>query len=341
MTGLGTILNTTCILFGGLAGLFIFRSISINTQKSLKSLLALVSLIIGFMMIWDGVAGSFPLHIHWSELKTSGKGFRNGDILEPVGGKAARSARLQVTSISTEGFIKGLKINVPGDYSEEPNQPVKLNYPNNIIGAGRNASVNLAFTEETRGWAQCIYLFFLIILSLGIGNWIGSKIGIQKRLNKLGLNAQKKFNKAAQKNEEKHPPNEGFITCTLLFCIGPMSLLGPIQDGLNGDIQILVIKSVMDGISTMTFATTFGWSVILSAIPVLVYQGSLTILASTVKQWLDDLPEAALLLDSITASGGFIILCIPFLLLNIRSIQIANYLPALLIAPCIVWLLFS
>ena len=75
MTGLGTILNTTCILFGGLAGLFIFRSISINIQKSLKSLLALVSLIIGFMMIWDGVSGSFPLHIHWSELKTSGKGF--------------------------------------------------------------------------------------------------------------------------------------------------------------------------------------------------------------------------------------------------------------------------
>ncbi len=337
MTGLGTILNTACIITGGLAGLFIFRNISVNTQQSLKSLLALISFIIGFMMIWDGVSGSFPLHIQWSELKNGGKGFRNGDILEPVGGKAARSARLQVTSISTEGVITGLKIDDRGDYSEEPRSPVKLTYPNNGIGKGRDASVNLAFTEESRGWLNRTYLFFLIMLSLGIGKWVGSKIGIQNRLNTLGLNARKKFNKAAEKNEEKHPPSEGFITCTLLFCVGPMSLLGPIQDGLNGDIQILVIKSIMDGISTMTFATTFGWSVLFSALPVLIYQGSLTLLASTVKNWLDSLPEAALLLDSITASGGFIVLCIPFLLLNIRRIQLADYLPALLIAPCIVW----
>ena len=337
MTGLGTILNTACIITGGLAGLFIFRNISVNIQQSLKSLLALVSLVIGFMMIWDGISGSFPLHIQWSELKTGGKGFRNGDILEPVGGKAARSARLQVTSISEEGVITAIKIRESGDYSEEPRPPVKLTYPNNKIGTGRDASVDLAFTEESRGWLKRTYLFFLIMLSLGIGKWVGSKIGIQKRLNTLGLNARKKFNKAAEKNEEKHPPSEGFITCTLLFCVGPMSLLGPIQDGLNGDIQILVIKSIMDGISTMTFATTFGWSVLFSALPVLIYQGSLTLLASTVKQWLDGLPEAALLLDSITASGGFIVLCIPFLLLNIRRIQLADYLPALLIAPSIVW----
>ena len=337
MIGIGTILNTACIITGGLAGLFIFRNISVNTQQSLKSFLALVSLFIGFMMIWDGVSGSFPLHIQWSELKSGGKGFQNGDILEPVGGKAARSARLQVTSISAEGVITGLKINERGDYSEEPKTPVKLTYPNKRIGKGSDALINLAFTEESRGWLQCTYFFLLIMLSLGIGKWVGSIIGIQKQLNTIGLNARKKFNKAAEKNEEKNSPNEGFITCTLLFCVGPMSLLGPIQDGLNGDIQILVIKSIMDGISTMTFATTFGWSVLLSALPVLIYQGSLTLLASTVKQWLDGLPEAALLLDSVTAAGGFIVLCIPLLLLNIRRIQLADYLPALLIAPCIVW----
>ena len=96
----------------------------------------------------------------------------------------------------------------------------------------------------------------------------------------------------------------------------------------------------MDGISSMTFATTFGWSVLLSAIPVLIYQGSLTLLASSVKQWLDNIPEAALLLDSITASGGFIVLCIPFLLLNLRRIQLADYLPALIIAPLLVWIIY-
>ena len=68
MTGLGTILNTTCILAGGLVGLFIFRSISVKTQQSLKSLLALVSLVIGFMMIWDGITGSFPLTVSYTHL---------------------------------------------------------------------------------------------------------------------------------------------------------------------------------------------------------------------------------------------------------------------------------
>ena len=116
-----------------------------------------------------------------------------------------------------------------------------------------------------------------------------------------------------------------------------MSLLGSIQDGLTGDIRTLAIKSVMDGISTMTFATTFGWSVLLSALPVLVYQGTLTLLAAVVKQSLDTLPETGLLIDAMTATGGFIVLCIPLLLLEIRRIQLADYLPALVIAPAAVW----
>ena len=337
MTGLGTILNTTCILAGGLAGLFIFRSISVKTQQSLKSLLALVSLVIGFMMIWDGITGSFPLKLHWSEPATGGTGFQPGDILEPAGGKAARSARLQVATVSPEGAIMSMDVIEPGDYSNEPQPLVALVYPNESIGTGQGATVKLAFTETSRGWLLRGFLFFLMLLSLGIGKWLGAKIGIQRRLNTLGASARKKFTKAAEDKDEKHPPSEGFITCSLLFCVGPMSLLGPIQDGLTGDIQILAIKSVMDGVSTMTFATTFGWSVLFAALPVLIYQGSLTLLASGVKQWLDALPEAALLLDSVTATGGFIVLCIPLLLLEIRRIQLADYLPALVIAPAAAW----
>ena len=94
-------------------------------------------------------------------------------------------------------------------------------------------------------------------------------------------------------------------------------------------------RSVVDGISR--YFATFGWSVLFAAGPVLLYQGTLTLLASALKQWLDALPEAALLLDSVTATGGFIVLCIPLLLLEIRRIQLADYLPALIIAPAAVW----
>jgi len=320
-----------------LAGLFIFRSISAKTQQSLRSLLALVSLVIGLMMISNGINGSFPLKLQWSKPATSGNGYRVGDILEPVGGKAARTARLKVASVSATGAIEALEIPVRGDYSAKPLPPVALAYPNEVSGPGLGATAQLAFNETSRGWLFRGYLFVLMVLSLVGGKWVGTKIGIQRRLNTIGASARKKFTKAAKATDEKYPPSEGFITCTLLFCVGPMSLLGPIQDGLTGDIQILAIKSVMDGISTMTFTTTFGFSVLFAAGPVLIYQGALTLLASAVKQWLDALPEAALLLDSITATGGFIVLFIPLLLLEVRRIQLANYLPALIIAPAAIW----
>ncbi len=252
MTGLGTILNVACILLGGVAGIFIFRKISIKIQQTLKFAIALVSLLIGFKMIWDGLAGSYP-------------------------------------------------------------------------------------GQPSRDWMMRGTLFLLMMLSLGSGKWLGSKLGIQKRLNIMGAWARKKFTSATLNADDKHSPSEGFVTCTLLFCVGPMSLIGSIQDGLTGDIRTLAIKSVMDGISTMTFATTFGWGVLLSALPVLVYQGTLTLLAAVVKQSLEVLPETGLLIDSMTATGGFIVLCIPLLLLEIRRIQLADYLPALVIAPAAVW----
>ena len=166
MTGLGTILNTACILIGGLVGLFIFRSISAATQRSLRSLLALVSLVIGFMMIWDGLNGSFPLKLNRSEPTSGGAGFQVGDVLEPVGGKAARSARLKVATIKAKGAIATLEIIEPGDYSDKPQPPIALAYPNDSTGPGRDATVKLAFNETSRGWLFRGYLLVLMVLSL-------------------------------------------------------------------------------------------------------------------------------------------------------------------------------
>ena len=157
------------------------------------------------------------MKLNRSEPTSGGAGFQVGDVLEPVGGKAARSARLKVATITAKGAITALEIIEPGDYSNEPQPPIALAYPNDSTGSGRDATVNLAFNETSRGWLFRGYLFVLMLLSLGIGKWVGTKIGIQRRLNAIGASARYKFTKATEQSDEKHPPSEGFITCTRCF----------------------------------------------------------------------------------------------------------------------------
>jgi uncharacterized membrane protein YqgA involved in biofilm formation len=120
----------------------------------------------------------------------------------------------------------------------------------------------------------------------------------------------------------------GFVTASLVFCVGPMTILGSIQDGLTGDYTLLAIKSVLDGFAGLAFAASMGMGVTFSALTVLLYQGALTLAAS---------PFQSILSDSMTtemsATGGVIILGIGFLLLDIKRIRVGNFLPALFIAP--------
>ena len=126
---------------------------------------------------------------------------------------------------------------------------------------------------------------------------------------------------------------EGFITASVLFCIGSMAILGSFDEGLRGDHTILFTKSILDGFASVAFAAAMGLGVLFSALPVFLYQAGLTELATVLQPWLTDAMMAEL-----TATGGVLILGIGVSILELRRIPLTNFLPALLYAPLLAWL---
>jgi len=127
---------------------------------------------------------------------------------------------------------------------------------------------------------------------------------------------------------------EGFITASLVFCIGPVTVLGAIQDGLTGDYQLLAVKSLLDGFSALAFASSMGIGVVFSILTLLIYQGGLTLLAGLAQNLMTDA-----MIAEMSATGGVLILALGLILLDLKPIRVANLLPALVIAPAIVALL--
>ncbi|MGM0397131.1 MAG: DUF554 domain-containing protein [Bacillota bacterium] len=160
----------------------------------------------------------------------------------------------------------------------------------------------------------------VVLGSIVVGSIIGEKLDLDKRLDNLGTNMEKRFGKG-DSNFSK-----GFIMASLVYCIGAMSILGALESGLTGNHETLYAKSVLDGVSAVIFASTFGIGVAFSAIAVFVYQGAITLLASFVKDLLT--PEVIAEMSSI---GGILIMAIGINILGIKKIKIANMLPAIFI----------
>jgi len=171
----------------------------------------------------------------------------------------------------------------------------------------------------------------LVVLgALLIGGVLGSLIGIDDRLTHFGTWLQLKTSKAG-KGGDKDKFIEGFVNASLLFTIGPMAVLGALQDGLGQGIDVLALKSTLDGFTSVAFAATFGWGVAFSALPVGIWQGLLYVAALTLGASLSQAVIAA-----ITATGGILLLGTGLRVLQIRMVNVADLLPALLIAPLLV-----
>jgi uncharacterized protein len=167
----------------------------------------------------------------------------------------------------------------------------------------------------------------LVVLgSLLTGGIVGELVRLDEGLNRLGDMLQ------AQLTTEKDSAfSKGFVTASLLFCVGPMTILGSIQDGLSGDYTLLATKSILDGFASLALAASMGWGVLFAALTVLVYQGGLTLGAGLMKTLLTE-PMVA----EMTATGGTLILAIGLNLLDLTTIRVANFLPALVVAPLVV-----
>ena len=180
----------------------------------------------------------------------------------------------------------------------------------------------------------------LIVLGgLLLGGLLGEALKIETRLSVLGKQLESCFGRAQEEGDKRNQPKfvRGFLTASLVFCVGPMAIMGALQDGLEGDYQLLAIKSVLDGFASFAFASTLGIGVIFSAPLIFLYQGGISLLANQIKIFL-----SPAMITELTATGGIILVGLAISnLLEIKSIRVANFLPGLVISPTIVALLVA
>jgi len=181
----------------------------------------------------------------------------------------------------------------------------------------------------------------IVLVSLLLGGIVGEWLRIEARLDQLGRWLERKTARgdgllaADRPHGAAHSVtsrfSRAFLTASLVFCVGPMTILGSIQDGLSGDYTLLAIKATLDGFAALAFASTMGPGVIFSALTVLVYQGALTLGAG----WASAALTAPMIAE-MTATGGVLMLALGLGLLEIKQIRAGNLLPSIVIAPIIV-----
>lgn len=169
--------------------------------------------------------------------------------------------------------------------------------------------------------------FLIVIGSLALGGVIGEWLDLEGKLNHLGNFLEKKVGVGKNGNVAK-----AFVTGTLVFVVGAMSIVGALDSGLRGDHRVLFTKAMLDGFFSIIFSTTLGIGVIFSAIPVFLYQGTIAVCATQIEKFVPQ-PLMDHMINELTATGGILILAIGLNLLNVTKIRTANLLPG--IAVCI------
>lgn len=163
----------------------------------------------------------------------------------------------------------------------------------------------------------------IAIISMAVGTAVGSAVDLDRGLNNFASSLENRF---ARKNSSSGSLSEGFVTTTMLVCVGAMAVVGSVQSGLNGDHSTLLSKSVIDGISCIVLSSTLGAGVLLASFPLFVYQGTITLLSS----YLAPVLTTGTLLGEITCVGSLMIIAIGLNMMKITNIKVMNMLPALI-----------
>ncbi|MBC8016192.1 MAG: DUF554 domain-containing protein [Sporomusaceae bacterium] len=220
------------------------------------------------------------------------------------------------TLVNAAGIVCGsivgllLKKNVPEKYQQTVMHGLALSV--GLIG------LQMAFKTQN---------ILIVILSVVIGGLIGEFIDIDRCLNRVGEWLTKRM------GSKYGSVGEGFIMGSLVFCVGAMAIVGSIQDGLTGDASTLYAKAMLDTVGSVVFASGMGIGVALSGVSVLLYQGMLTLLASSLSSFISED-----MIREMSAVGGLLIIGISLLILQIKTIKVANLLPAVPVAAIIVLL---
>lgn len=181
------------------------------------------------------------------------------------------------------------------------------------------------------------------LLSLLTGSVIGEFIDLEGLLNKASVKFEAKVSAILERGDSVSTRKglllrdrfvQGFVSTSLIYCSGPMAFLGAVQNGLTGDISTLTVKSILDGFASLAFASSLGLGVVFSSIPVLVYQGSVSIFAAQIERVM-----TTAMINELTSVGGIILVSLAISsFLEIKPIRTINFLPALIIAPIFTWL---
>ena len=166
----------------------------------------------------------------------------------------------------------------------------------------------------------------MVLISLALGAGLGEWLDIEGRLDRFGSWLERRL-RLTEKN-----PAKGFIYTSLLFCVGSMAIVGSITDGLKGDHSLLMTKAFLDGIVSIPFAATMGAGVLGSAVPVLIYQGGLTLLASKIQFFF-----TPAMVRELTSVGGVIVIGIGINVLGLQKVRVCNFIPALILIVLILY----
>jgi uncharacterized protein len=193
------------------------------------------------------------------------------------------------------------------------------------------AGLSLTWQGVNGTFAQVLRQLLIVLGALMLGNVTGKLLGLQKAVNRLGHFAKDRFTRA--NSGAPGGFSEGFLTCSILYCVAPLAVVGPVAEALSGNWKPLAIKAVMDGLATMAFVTCFGWGAMLSVVPVVAVQGTIWLLVRAAQPQLGDA-----LANSVTATAGMLVFTVSLIVLELKKVELADYLPSLAFAPVLTWL---
>jgi len=212
--------------------------------------------------------------------------------------------------------------------SDETQRALKIFLGVFIIWTG----LKLCWTSLNGTFLQILGQLGLTVLALSLGHATGGLLRIQTGLNKLGCFARRVLTPTSTPAPTANT-SDVFLACAVVFAINPLGLYGALLEGVQGSWEVLAIKAVMDGLSALAFARLLGWPVLLSVIPVLAVQGTLTLVARGLAERVLTLP----MIEAIGAAGGMLVFSVCLVVFPVKKIRLADYLPAFIYAPLLAW----